>query len=127
MLEINSQTFMRKNIRSFEGLTKNWLLFLAFAVYIWSPSIAMSGPPNSDPDNSRYIIDREADMIKLISFLENKMGDQKLLEKAKDKLSKMSDRQFRLMVSLSDRTDNEWDTAGAEIAFLLITALIVFS
>lgn len=127
MLEINSQTFMRKNLRSFKGLTKNWFLLLGLAVYIWSSPIAIGGPPNFDLDHSPHIIDREADMIKLVSFLENKMGDQKLLEKAKDKLFKMSDRQIRLMVSLSDRTDNEWDTAGAEIAFLLITALIVFS
>jgi hypothetical protein len=50
--------------------------------------------------------------------------DPKLLGKAKKKLITLSDWQTRLIASLSDRVVEEGNTAGSDIAFLLMTVLI---
>jgi hypothetical protein len=48
-------------------------------------------------------------------------------EKAKGKLSKLSSEQIRLLDSLAVRVMKNDRTAAADIAFLLITALIISS
>ncbi len=63
-------------------------------------------------------------MIKILSILENKIGDHQLLQKAKDKLLTLGDRQTQLIAILSDRVAKEENTVGSDIAFLLMTALI---
>jgi hypothetical protein len=55
------------------------------------------------------------------------MGEQSVPDKVRHKLLVLSDGQIRLITSLSDRINDEGRTAGADIAFLLITALIIFS
>jgi len=55
------------------------------------------------------------------------MEDPELRKKIEDKLSTLEYKKISLMASLSERIENESHTAGAEIALLLVTALIVFS
>ncbi len=70
---------------------------------------------------------RETDVMKILSVLEKKVGDQKLLEKAKEKLSTLKEPEFSLISSLSEQIVKEGDRPGVDIAFLLITALIILS
>jgi hypothetical protein len=64
------------------------------------------------------------DVSKILLVLENRIEDQQLLEKTRDKLLTLNDRQIRLIASLSDRVHTEGNTTGSDIAFLLMTALI---
>jgi hypothetical protein len=76
-----------------------------------------------DPD-ARYVLSSSTDVSKILLVLENRIEDQQLLEKTRDKLLTLDDRQIRLIASLSDRVHTEGNTTGSELAFLLITALI---
>ena len=67
------------------------------------------------------------DIFKVLSVLERRTGDQRLLEKARYKLVEMSERRIRLAASLSERIIDEGPGAETDIAFLLLTTLIVFS
>ena len=101
------------------------LLILIFSV--GGPSNVLGGAPHAIPSRSLSVTSREIDRLQILSVLADKMEDQRLFGKARDKLSALSDRQMRLIASLSDRISNEGKTAGTDIAFLLITALIILS
>lgn len=92
-----------------------------------SPSAlaAISSPRPHTPHNRA--VNRQAALDRILSVLEVKMEGQSLPDKVRDKLRTLSDGQIRLIASLSDRIDGEGRTAGADIAFLLITALIILS
>jgi hypothetical protein len=78
--------------------------------------------------NSRYaeIADKNA-VSKIVSVLAIRSPGGKVLGKAAEKLSAMNNRDLRLIASLCDRISADDGTAGADIAFSLITAMIVLS
>jgi hypothetical protein len=67
------------------------------------------------------------DIFKVLSVLERRTGNQGLIEKARYKLVGMSERRIRLAARLSERIIDEGPGAKTDIAFLLLTTLIVFS
>jgi hypothetical protein len=94
-----------------------WLIFL--------PSTTMAGSPRNVPDSdSGYVLNSSTDMSKILLVFENRIDDQQLLERTRDKLLTLDDRQIRLIASLSDRIATEGNTTGSAVAFLLMTALI---
>ena len=70
---------------------------------------------------------READVSKIMLMMEGKISDKTLLEKTREKLLTLKDSELMLITSLSDRITSERKRPAAEIAFLLITALITLS
>jgi hypothetical protein len=102
------------------------LLSLFFLLFIWNPTIAI-GEIKKSKAIDEYVTYRETDVMKILSVLEKKIGDQKSLEKAKEKLFALRDSQFHLIASLSEQIAREGDKPGVDIAFLLITALIILS
>ena len=72
-------------------------------------------------------IHKKSDVSTVMSVLKTKTDDQKLLDKAREKLSAMNDKELRLLVSLCDRIRSKGDTAGADIAFCLITTMLILS
>ena len=106
---------------------KRCIIFLFLVIFILSKSIAWGGPINSRPGHPHGVMSREANVLKILSFLENKISDQESLQKAKDKLVTLNERQTRLIASLSDRIADQGNTTGGDIAFLLMMALIVLS
>jgi hypothetical protein len=99
------------------------LVILQLATFLLGTTIAASGTtgPNS---NEQYVSNQRANVLKILSVLENKIEDQQLLQKAKGKLLTLGDRQTQLIASLSDRIAKGGSTIGSDIAFLLMTALI---
>lgn len=63
----------------------------------------------------------------VIGILESRIKNHRLPEKAKNKLAAMSDEEIRLVTSLCDRMAGAGDTAGADLALMLVTALIVLT
>lgn len=63
----------------------------------------------------------------IVWVLESKIRGRRLPDKALQKLSVMSDADFQLVTSLCDRMAEEGESKGADIAFFLVTALIVVS
>lgn len=70
---------------------------------------------------------RSSRIAKIVSVLENRTPDRKILGKAMEKLLTIDEGQLRLISSLSERIANHSDTPGADIAFSLLTAMIVLS
>jgi len=66
-------------------------------------------------------------VAKILSVLAIRSADGKALGKAADKLANMNDRDLRLISSLCDRISADRGTASADLAFSLVTALIVLS
>ena len=118
---------MKIRLKKFIRSTGVWLPLLLLVIFSWHPSAALGGTTSLKSDDSSSVVDRNADRLKILSVLENRMGSQKSFEKVKDKLSNLSDGKTRLIASLSDLVVNEGNRAGADIAFLLLTALIVLS
>jgi hypothetical protein len=84
-------------------------------------SVRPTAPSHSeDPFVSKH----RTDLSKILMVLERKVEDPQLLGKTKKKLITLSDRQTRLIASLSDRVAEERNTTGSDIAFLLMTVLI---
>lgn len=90
------------------------------------PSLAIAGSRN--PKASKYyLVNRKNDISNILSILEKKTRDQEIVEKAKDKLSNLSGGEIKLISSLCERISQDSQSAGADIAFLLIITLIIFS
>lgn len=86
-------------------------------------TFAASGKNVSD-SRAPYELGLSSDVSKILSVFENRIEDPQLLERTKDKLLTLDQRQIRLIASLSDRVAKEGNTTGSDIAFLLMTALI---
>lgn len=108
-MEMRKKNFIRRFLICF--------LFSLPITFSWNQSYA----------SNKAIELKSANISKILSALENKMEGPELREKIKNKLSILEDKQILLIASLSERIEGENHTAGAEIALLLITALIVFS
>jgi hypothetical protein len=115
-----------------DGMKKSMLsiatcfLSLLFTFSLWNPVVqAEAGRSNADGEHPG--MHRETDMTKILSVLEKKVDDQKMLERAKEKLFTLKEPQFSLIASLSEQIVKEEDRPGVDIVFLLITILIVLS
>jgi hypothetical protein len=67
------------------------------------------------------------EMLKILPVLEEKIGDKNLLKKSKEKILAMDSRELRLVAALCEKISEEKQTVSSDIAFLLVTALIVLS
>ncbi len=96
-----------------------------WVVTLWliGTATAMGAITDIHSDN-QSVLASETNVVRILTALENKIEDQRLLEKTKDKLLTLSNGQTRLIASLSDRVTKEGDSTGASIAFLLMTVLI---
>jgi len=76
----------------------------------------------------RYsLIDRTSEMFKVLSVVEKRVGDERLLKKIKDKLPALSDDRLQMIASLSEKIGADDHSAQTDIAFLILTTLIIFS
>jgi hypothetical protein len=101
-------------------------LSLLFTFSLLNPAV-QAETRRSNADGEYRGMHREADMTKILSLLEKKVDDQKMLERAREKLFTLKEPQFSLIASLSEQIVKEEDRPGVDIAFLLITILIVLA
>lgn len=119
---------MEKKPRSFAKRIMTGIAFLIiFAIFTVQPPLAESGISGPKEVSLSHKMIREIDQYKIIGVLENKMGGKKLSLKAKEKILALNEGQTRLIISLCDRIEENDHAAGAEFAYLLITALILLS
>jgi len=77
--------------------------------------------------NQEQAMRHHADLEQVLSVVEHRTKDGRVLAKMREKLAAMSGRELRLAVSLCDRIVRNDDSAGAEIAFSIVMALVVLS
>ena len=120
---------MSKRIKFFFVLL---LVILLSAVGLEGLSMAAlpggAAPTPSPMRDTRLSQERaERDLSGIIGILESRIKNHQLPEKAKNKLAAMNDEEIRLVTALCDRMAGSGDTAGADLALMLVTALIVLS
>ena len=70
---------------------------------------------------------RTSEVFKILSVMEGRIEDPKLIQKVKDKLSTLREDRLRMVVSLSERVADGDCGVETDIAFFLLTTLIIFS
>ena len=102
------------------------IFFLLCALFL-----ACGSPAHAAETAQRQSIVREpalnVEMLKILPVLEDKIENRKLLEKSKEKIFAMNSRELHLVASLCEKISDEGQTVSSDIAFLLVTALIVLS
>jgi hypothetical protein len=108
------------------GRTGLFILSVLFALFVACQSSASGAvaAPKLGPSHESLV---KKEMPKIIPVLEEKIGDRKLVEKSKEKISGMGDREIRLISALCERIPAEESSVSGDIAFFLVTALIVLS
>ncbi|MGC2061777.1 MAG: hypothetical protein WA610_02285 [Thermodesulfovibrionales bacterium] len=66
-------------------------------------------------------------ILRVLSLIETKTDDQKVLKQIRHKLTNMGEERLGMITSLSERIISKGQEAESEVAFLLLTALIIFS
>ena len=94
---------------------------------IWNASGAFASPIDVAAKARHAEFSSRNEIPKIMSVLESRTPDKKVLEKAADKMSDMNERNLRLMSSLCDRISATAGTSAADLAYSLLTALIVLS
>jgi len=106
------------------------LLMILFSVALFEGLSLASLPTSADtvsarPRHGQLPLKRSGcELITITKALENRLKGRHLPEKAKEKLETMQKSDIRLIVALCEHMTTR-DSAGAEVAFLLATALIM--
>ena len=106
------------------------LLTVLLCVAVFEGSSVASLPGGADPVSARPRHEQPPlkssghELIAITKALENRIKGHHLPEKAKEKLAAMRASDLRLVGLLCERM-KEKESAGAEVAFLLATALIM--
>jgi hypothetical protein len=92
-----------------------------------SPAAGVSGAAAPLPPRMEKVHHHTTDLQQVLSVIEHRTRDGKVLEKMQEKLFMLGDRELRLAASLCARIARDDHSAGANIAFSLVTAMIVLS
>jgi len=103
-------------------LSAVFLLFVLFGSVSASLAAAPAGAAFVGPVSAS-----SSDVVKILSVMESRTTDRSILVKAAGKLNAMEGRSLRILSKLSDRIAENADAAGADIAFSLMTMMIVLS
>ncbi len=101
-----------------------FLLLTALLLTCVSPAL---GAPAVRPQPAVQVPAHNIEILKILPVLELKIEDRKLLEKSKEKIFAMDDRELHLVAALCEKISDEKKAVSSDIAFLLVTALIVLS
>ncbi len=102
-------------------------LFIVLLQQAWSASGALAASVGAAEKIPRAELSGRNEIPKIMSVLESRRPDKKVLEKAAEKMSEMNERDLRLMSLLSERISTDAGTPAADFAYSLLTALIVLS
>jgi hypothetical protein len=114
-------------VRNFLKKAVSWPAVFLCILSIGSASASLGYQPAGAIHSGSAEIIGLGTISKILSVLEIRSSDQKIIDKAAEKLSAMNKRDIQLISSLCDRISADGGTAGADIAFSLITAMIVLS
>ncbi len=106
-------------------------LFVVLLLLLWNASGVFAATTGIPAETRRAEFggrnDSRNDISKIMSVLESRRPGKRVLEKAAGKMSDMNGRNLRLMSSLCDRITADAGTPAADVAYSLLTALIVLS
>lgn len=94
-------------------------------ILLWILPAAAARVPAHERDHPSGNLEREACLAAIRSVLARKSPQPVVPERLEEKLSTLSDEQLRLIGSLAERIADGKPTVAADIAFLLLTVLII--
>ncbi len=68
-----------------------------------------------------------AERRKVLMTIENRTSDERTLKRVREKIGELDGMRLRIAAALCSRMDGDEGSPGADIAFSLVTALIVLS
>lgn len=116
-----------KNRSGRQIITALWLFFLFHILLLAGSTLVEARQEQTSSLQQVDPLRREIGVLKIQTVLQGKLGDQKLTDSAKSKLLLLDDRRIHLLSRLCDRVLLNGETAGSDVAFLLLTMLIVLS
>jgi hypothetical protein len=102
-----------------------WVLFIPLLIV--NTSLAAGRTGYAGLEKHPAVSGTQAEIPKILAVLESKVENHELLETAKKKLQTFDHNQTQLLSSLCDRITDDGQTAGSDVAFLLMMILIVLS
>jgi hypothetical protein len=106
---------------------KRGALLAAILLLAGGPSVPFGAVPFSAESKFYEEPARKDETSRILPVLEERIGDPDILEKTKDKLFTLDAEEILLISSLCDRISSGERTARADVAFSLVTTLIVLS
>ncbi len=99
---------------------------------VFSNTGTLDGTPDlsvaHSPSVTRYhLLNSQAESFKIISMMEKRVADRKLIQKIKDKLPTLGEDRLRMLAYLSEEVGVDDRSPKTDIAFLIATTLIIFS
>jgi hypothetical protein len=101
-------------------------VFLFFVLF-GSASASLAAAPEGAALAGSVSSSSDIVKMKILSVMESRTTDRSILDKAAGKLNAMEGRNLRILSKLSDRIAEDAGAAGADIAFSLMTMMIVLS
>lgn len=102
------------------------LLFQLCAAF-WLPSAALSAVPGRHTGVDASAMLKKDRISRILPVLESRVGDLKLREKAVGKLATLNVEKIELISSLCDKIAADNTSVGSDIAFSLVSILIILS
>lgn len=99
-----------------------WVLFLILSGPLFSETTGYAATGLNTVPN----LDSEKYQSEILSLLGQRIDNQQIIHKAREKLQSLDEGQLRLIASLSERIMVN-RSAGADVAYLLLAALIILS
>jgi len=103
------------------------ILLCQLAISFLMPSAAVSAIPVTSAIEAPGVSLNNKNISKILPVLENRVGDPILRRKTIDKLATLSDEKIRLISSLCEKIAQNSSAAGSDIAFSLVSILIILS
>ena len=98
-------------------------------VMLWTGVPSLAGPPAAPshvPIAGPAAV-AAAERRKVLLTIENRTSDERTLMRVREKIGELDGRRLRIAAALCTRIERDGGSAGADIAFSLVTALIVLS
>ena len=105
------------------------IVFLLFglAMFFGNPETAFCRAPGTRPAEAALASAKNKDISRILLVLENRLDDRKLRRKAIDKLETLDHEKIQLISSLCDKIAIDSTSAGSNIAFSLVSIIIILS
>lgn len=116
---------MRRQAGGMGWLIVGSLIGAWLAMLLWAVSAAAASIPARQTDHRTRNDDREAYLAAVRTVLAHRTAQPAVPQRIEDKLSALSDERLRLIGSLAERIADGKPSVATDVAFLLLTVLIV--
>jgi hypothetical protein len=102
-------------------------VLLGLVMVFVNPKTASCGISGARPAEAALILSKNNSVSRILPVLESRVHDQKLRRKTIDKLVTLDDEKIQLISSLCDKIAMNGTSAGSDIAFSLVSIIIIVS